>query len=176
LKLPTTFDNVPLTFCLAGTYNDGSLERQMEEWRMYPYSYVDRVSFLPSFSQWPHQAGWHAPPHYQAPAYQAASYPKHPYPLPAASHPSPPASQPLVPWTANAGQHGAATGAAYATPYPKPNPVLPPPSGMPSIMAQFKNSDGTYDINKMMNTMGQMIHTVNQVGGMLKGLVGAFKK
>jgi hypothetical protein len=43
-------------------------------------------------------------------------------------------------------------------------------------MAQFKNSDGTYDINKMMNTMGQMVNTVNQVNGMLKGLISTFKK
>ncbi|KYD18513.1 hypothetical protein B4168_1270 [Anoxybacillus flavithermus] len=43
-------------------------------------------------------------------------------------------------------------------------------------MAQFKTKDGTYDINKMMNTMGQMINTVNQVNGMLKGLIGTFKK
>jgi hypothetical protein len=43
-------------------------------------------------------------------------------------------------------------------------------------MAQFKNSDGTYDINKMMSTMGQMINTVNQVNGMLKGLISTFKK
>jgi hypothetical protein len=42
-------------------------------------------------------------------------------------------------------------------------------------MSQFKNEDGAYDINKMMNTMGQMINTMNQVGGMLKGLVGTFK-
>ncbi|BDG36512.1 YppG family protein [Saccharococcus caldoxylosilyticus] len=71
--------------------------------------------------------------------------------------------------------HPAAT--SYPTPYPKPRPVLTGPApGIQSLMAQFKNSDGTYDINKMMNTMGQMINTVNQVNGMLKGLISAFKK
>ncbi|AEV19749.1 hypothetical protein GTCCBUS3UF5_24460 [Geobacillus thermoleovorans CCB_US3_UF5] len=51
---------------------------------------------------------------------------------------------------------------------------MPPPR--PSFLAQFKNSDGTYDINKMMSTVGQMINTVNQVNGVLKGLLGTFKK
>ncbi|MBA2875080.1 YppG family protein [Thermaerobacillus caldiproteolyticus] len=64
----------------------------------------------------------------------------------------------------------------YPTPYPTPSPVLKPPApALQSIMSQFKTSEGTYDINKMMNTMGQMINTVNQVGGMLKGLVNTFK-
>lgn len=71
---------------------------------------------------------------------------------------------------------GKNAGAPYPVPYAPSGPVLKPPaSGLPSIMSQFKNSDGTYDINKMMNTMGQMIQTVNQIGGVLKGLVGAFK-
>ncbi|MED4989669.1 spore coat protein [Geobacillus sp. NFOSA3] len=65
----------------------------------------------------------------------------------------------------------------YPAPYPKPGPLLTPPSpGIQSLMAQFKKSDGTYDINKMMNTMGQMINTVNQVNGVLKGLINTFKK
>jgi len=63
---------------------------------------------------------------------------------------------------------------SHPMPYPKPGPLLPPPR--PSFLAQFKNNDGTYDINKMMNTMGQMINTVNQVNGMLKGLLSTFKK
>jgi hypothetical protein len=67
--------------------------------------------------------------------------------------------------------------ALYPTPYPKPGPLLAAPApGIQSLMAQFKKSDGTYDINKMMNTMGQMINTVNQVNGMLKGLISTFKK
>lgn len=63
------------------------------------------------------------------------------------------------------------------TPYPKPSPVLKPPSaGVPAIMSQFKTPDGTYDINKVMNTVGQMINTVNQANGVLKGLLSTFKK
>ncbi|ANB61603.1 YppG family protein [Anoxybacteroides amylolyticum] len=62
------------------------------------------------------------------------------------------------------------------TPYPKPSPMLKPPSGVPAIISQFKTSEGTYDINKMMNTVGQMINTVNQVNSVLKGLISTFKK
>jgi len=42
-------------------------------------------------------------------------------------------------------------------------------------MSQFKTKDGTYDINKMMSTMGQMVNAVNQVGTMIKGLSQTFK-
>ncbi|GCD82135.1 YppG family protein [Parageobacillus thermoglucosidasius] len=76
-----------------------------------------------------------------------------------------------------AGQQTYTAMSPYSTPYPKPGPLLTPPApGIQSLMAQFKTKDGTYDINKMMNTMGQMINTVNQVNGMLKGLIGTFKK
>ncbi|MBB5323352.1 hypothetical protein HNQ34_000429 [Anoxybacillus tepidamans] len=72
---------------------------------------------------------------------------------------------------------GQYTGASYPTPYPKSNPMLKPPTpAIQSLMSQFKNSDGTYDINKMMNTMGQMINTINQANGVLKGLISTFKK
>ncbi|WP_445612555.1 YppG family protein [Geobacillus sp. YF-1] len=69
------------------------------------------------------------------------------------------------------GQVGATS---HPASYPKPGPLLPPPR--PSFLEQFKNSDGTYDINKMMSTMGQMINTINQVNGMLKGLLSTWKK
>ncbi|GMB07923.1 YppG-like protein [Thermolongibacillus altinsuensis] len=74
----------------------------------------------------------------------------------------------------------------YPTPYPKPimsypNPMTSYPKSMTSpmqqagILSQFKTSDGTYDIPKMMNTMGQMMSMVNQMGGMVKGLTQTFK-
>ncbi|MGG1557492.1 YppG family protein [Geobacillus thermoleovorans] len=83
------------------------------------------------------------------------------------SFPSAPGHWPFVPSTY-------AAPPAHPASYPKPGPLLPPPR--PSFLAQFKNSDGTYDINKMMSTVGQMINTVNQVNGVLKGLLGTFKK
>jgi hypothetical protein len=76
------------------------------------------------------------------------------------------------------GHQGQTAMSPYPTPYPKPRPLSTPPASpaIQSLMAQFKTSDGTYDINKMMNTMGQMVNTVNQVNGMLKGLISTFKK
>jgi hypothetical protein len=49
------------------------------------------------------------------------------------------------------------------------------PQKQAGILSQFKTSDGTYDITKMMNTMGQMMNMANQVGGMMKGLTQTFK-
>jgi hypothetical protein len=64
----------------------------------------------------------------------------------------------------------------YPTPYPKPHsPAKQQAPGWQSIMSQFKTQDGTFDINKMMNTMGQMVNAVNQVSAMIKGLSQTFK-
>ncbi|MFC3884199.1 YppG family protein [Bacillus songklensis] len=62
----------------------------------------------------------------------------------------------------------------YPTPYPTSSSKTPQ-AQMPSIMSQFKASDGSIDINKMMNTAGQMMGAVNQLTGMVKGLSGIFK-
>lgn len=51
----------------------------------------------------------------------------------------------------------------------------PQPSGIKSVMNQFKTQDGSMDITKMMNTAGQMMNTVSQVSSMVKGVGGFFK-
>ncbi len=67
-------------------------------------------------------------------------------------------------------------GMQYPNPYPKKSFMQKQqPSGIQSIMNQFKTQDGSIDINKMMNTAGQMMGTVNQVSGMFKGLGSFFK-
>ncbi|WP_256218256.1 YppG family protein [Bacillus sp. MUM 116] len=60
-------------------------------------------------------------------------------------------------------------------PYPKQNMLPKQPGGMKSIMNSFKSQDGTVDLNKMMNTAGQMVNAVNQVSTLVKGLGGMFK-
>ncbi|MGG0384646.1 YppG family protein [Priestia filamentosa] len=45
----------------------------------------------------------------------------------------------------------------------------------PQILAQFKNSDGTYNMDKMMNTAGQMMNAVNQLSTVFKGVTSIFK-
>jgi hypothetical protein len=60
-------------------------------------------------------------------------------------------------------------------PYPKMNTVPRPNGGLGTIMNSFKGQDGNIDINKMMNTAGQMMNAVSQVSAMVKGLGGMFK-
>ncbi len=65
----------------------------------------------------------------------------------------------------------------YPTPYPKPMPYFkqPSPSGFQNVLSQFKKSDGQLDFNKMMDTAGQMMNAVNQMGGLFKGVTSMFK-
>ncbi|KKI88823.1 hypothetical protein WQ54_30020 [Bacillus sp. SA1-12] len=63
----------------------------------------------------------------------------------------------------------------YPTPYPKPAPYIKQPSGFQTVLSQFKKSDGQLDINKMMDTAGQMMSAVNQMGGLFKGVTSIFK-
>jgi hypothetical protein len=60
-------------------------------------------------------------------------------------------------------------------PYPRPNMIAKPNGGFGSILNSFKGQDGNIDLNKMMNTAGQMVNAVSQVSAMVKGLGGMFK-
>ncbi|MHC0035761.1 YppG family protein [Pseudoneobacillus sp. C159] len=60
-------------------------------------------------------------------------------------------------------------------PYPKPNMIQKPNGGFGTILNSFKGQDGNIDLNKMMNTAGQMVNAVSQVSAMVKGLGGIFK-
>ena len=63
----------------------------------------------------------------------------------------------------------------YPNQYPK-NAFNPQqPSGIKSVMNSFKAQDGSVDINKMINTAGQMMNAVSQVSSMVKGLGGMMK-
>lgn len=76
----------------------------------------------------------------------------------------------------------------YQTQYPQaminqagynqyPNQALMPkqPGGLQTIMNSFKGQDGSIDINKMVNTAGQMMNAVSQVSSMIKGFGGMLK-
>ena len=64
----------------------------------------------------------------------------------------------------------------YPMPYPKPHPTMGPAKpGIQSILGQYKTPEGSFDINKMMNTMGQVVNAVNQVSSLVKGLSQTFK-
>jgi hypothetical protein len=64
-------------------------------------------------------------------------------------------------------------------PYPLPHQPnhfpKPPPGQFASILNSFKSESGTLDINKMVNTAGQMMNALTQLSAMAKGLGGLFK-
>ncbi|MED4462833.1 YppG family protein [Metabacillus fastidiosus] len=65
----------------------------------------------------------------------------------------------------------------YANPYPKrPHVAKQQPSGIQTVMSQFKKKDGQYDINKMMDTAGQVMSAANQMGSLFKGVTSMFKR
>lgn len=73
---------------------------------------------------------------------------------------------------------GAAPYQAFAPmshPYPKQAFIHKPPSGVQSIINSFKTQDGSLDLNKVLDTAGLMMNTVNQVSSVIKGLSGIFK-
>ncbi|MCM3571622.1 YppG family protein [Mesobacillus subterraneus] len=60
-------------------------------------------------------------------------------------------------------------------PYPQYAFMPKQPSGLQSIMNSFKSQDGNLDVNKMVDTAGQMMNAVTQVSSLVKGLGGMFK-
>lgn len=60
-------------------------------------------------------------------------------------------------------------------PYPQQAFLSKQPGGFHSIMNSFKSQDGHLDINKMVDTAGQMMNAVTQVSSMVKGLGGMLK-
>jgi hypothetical protein len=60
-------------------------------------------------------------------------------------------------------------------PYPKQNGNIKQPGGVQTILNSFKSQDGTVDLNKMVNTAGQMMNAVSQVSSIVKGFGGMFK-
>lgn len=50
-----------------------------------------------------------------------------------------------------------------------------PPSPFHMIMNSFKNKDGTIDLNKLIQTTGQMVNVFSQISSVVKGLGPLFK-
>lgn len=65
---------------------------------------------------------------------------------------------------------------AFVNPYPQQQFMQKAqPSGIQSVLNQFKTQDGSMDVTKMMNTAGQMVNTVSQMTSVFKGVGGLFK-
>ncbi|AOZ90283.1 spore coat protein [Bacillus xiamenensis] len=60
-------------------------------------------------------------------------------------------------------------------PYPLPRPQKQQSSQFKNVLSQFKKTNGQYDFNKMFDTAGQMMSTMNQVGSLAKGFTSIFK-
>ncbi|WP_096154306.1 MULTISPECIES: YppG family protein [Bacillus] len=64
----------------------------------------------------------------------------------------------------------------FMNPYPTQNQQqVQQPKQFNAILNQFKGQDGNIDMKKMMDTAGQMMNTVNQLNGMIKGIAATFK-
>nr|MDH3093354.1 YppG family protein [Bacillus velezensis] len=63
----------------------------------------------------------------------------------------------------------------FVNPYPVPRPNQRQSSQFSGILSQFKKTNGQFDFNKMIDTTGQMVSAVNQVGSLVKGLTNIFK-
>ncbi|WP_246942093.1 YppG family protein [Bacillus pinisoli] len=65
----------------------------------------------------------------------------------------------------------------FQMPYPnqQTKPQQAQSTGFQSILNQFKTKEGGYDVNKMMDTAGQMMNTMSQLNGMFKQVGSIFK-
>ncbi|KUP08021.1 hypothetical protein Q73_07935 [Bacillus coahuilensis m2-6] len=64
---------------------------------------------------------------------------------------------------------------AYQNPYPKGSFLMDKGKGN-TIMNSFKNQEGQFDFNKVMNTTGQLMGAVNQMSAVVKGIGSMFLK
>ena len=72
-------------------------------------------------------------------------------------------------------QYKPMNGYPMMNPYPKQSAMPKQPGGVQSFMNSFKSQDGSVDVNKMVNTAGQMVNAVSQVSSLVKGFGGFFK-
>lgn len=60
-------------------------------------------------------------------------------------------------------------------PYPKQSFMQKNTGGLSSVINQFKTQEGSIDFNKMIDTAGQMMNSMNQVTNLVKGVGSIFK-
>ncbi|MCH1624702.1 YppG family protein [Fredinandcohnia quinoae] len=115
----------------------------------------------------------HSWPYYSQPNYQSYLYPYSMFSNQSFSNNFPPqtSKQQQQPYFSNS----SSMYTPYPTPYPIGNMNQQQTAGVQSFLSQFKKKDGTYDVNKLMDTAGQMMGAVNQVSSIVKGLSQTFK-
>ncbi|WP_045927219.1 YppG family protein [Bacillus siamensis] len=105
----------------------------------------------------------------QPPYHQQGQFPPQFYPNQEYGH----MQQPYTPAPPQAGMPGGPPG--FVNPYPVPRPNQQQSSQFSGILSQFKKTNGQFDFNKMIDTTGQMVSAVNQVGSLVKGFTSIFK-
>ncbi|WP_426553133.1 YppG family protein [Bacillus velezensis] len=103
------------------------------------------------------------------PYHQQGQYPQQFYPNQEYGHVQQPVCSPSSSGSHARGQPG------FVNPYPVPRPNQQQSSQFSGILSQFKKTNGQFDFNKMIDTTGQMVSAVNQVGSLVKGLTNIFK-
>lgn len=153
----------------------------LEQSFMYPYLPQDTGGYMTPYHDPYQQAAYHPYQPVQQQAMPVGAYPGTSVmqPLPQMpqmqSNQQPQAFSPFANPLQPAKRPPQSQQQAY-NPYPKQQFMQKPqPSGIKSVMNQFKTQDGSMDITKMMNTAGQMMNTVSQVSSMVKGVGGFFK-
>ncbi|MBR7880178.1 MULTISPECIES: YppG family protein [Bacillus amyloliquefaciens group] len=103
------------------------------------------------------------------PYHQQGQYPQQFYPNQEYGH----MQQSFAPSPPQAAMPGGQPG--FVNPYPVPRPNQQQSSQFSGILSQFKKTNGQFDFNKMIDTTGQMVSAVNQVGSLVKGFTSIFK-
>ena len=169
------------SYCNVNPRNTGYYMEQPPYWNGYPppqyiqvnepyiaesaqqggYNYQGNYPPYLSYQPFPPQAGGGFP---------APGMPMQPTNRPPVKKSFNPFANPLQPLNPQQPQQG-----NTANPYPQQQFMQKSqPSGISSVMNQFKTQDGSLDVNKMMSTAGQMMNTVNQVSSMVKGMGSIF--
>ncbi|CAI8787223.1 YppG family protein [Bacillus velezensis] len=145
------------------------------QWRAQPYQNMYQQ---PAGYFYPQQIQPLQPPYPQQiqplqqpppPYHQQGQYPQQFYPNQEYGH----VQQPFAPAPPQAGMPGGQPG--FVNPYPVPRPNQQQSSQFSGILSQFKKTNGQFDFNKMIDTTGQMVSAVNQVGSLVKGFTSIFK-
>ncbi|WP_045511098.1 YppG family protein [Bacillus amyloliquefaciens] len=138
------------------------------QWRAQPYQNMYQQQpmgyFYPQPLQQPLQQQPYPPQYHQQGQFSPQFYPNQEYGQ---------MQQPYNPAPPQAGTPGGPPG--FVNPYPVPRPNQQQPSQFSGILSQFKKTNGQFDFNKMMDTTGQMVSAVNQVGSLVKGFTSIFK-
>ena len=146
--------------------------------RAYPNHWNSYVNPLIAGNQFtnPYQPYYAQPPQGFHPQQYAEQQPQ--YSTSTASYSQKVFQNPLFSPDGNGTQHTQSTfqnQQPYFHPYPKASFLAKQPTGVKTVLNSFKSQDGTLDINKMVDTAGQMMNAVNQVSSVVKGIGGIFK-